>query len=499
MQDLTTNIHKFDWSSIDAVFISFWLFLITMCLIKFIASLLHLVKLKRNSKTLNLNERREIYRLIEEHNLSHSIQIMQTEKLQSPVTFWLGKYYILIPKSYFQGGDTQNLKYIFLHEYAHAKNKHTSHLIIFNILSIVMSYNPLVFVAKKIIVQDNEVEADLFVLKNIEKFEHRTYAETVFNSALKSQLLKKQMLVHTFSGTQKTLKKRLLSIRDFKPKKASKKIILLAYVLSILSLVIQCVFLTGNAAVMDNYKEPLKHEVQKIDEIHRFSGNKGSFVMYSVHKNKYYIFNENESRVRYSPDSTFKLYLALFGLDNKVISKSDSYIQWNDQKYPFKPWNKDQTLNSAMKNSVNWYFEDISKQLPKSYVTSKIKQLNYGNQNLGNSDNYWMENSLKVSNLEQVLILSRVMEDDDQFHKSYKSQLSSSLLLSDNSNYKFYGKTGTGLVNGESVNGWFLGYVKTKDDTFYFSTHISGKQASGKRAKNISEGILKEMSVINDK
>ena len=74
----------------------------------------------------------------------------------------------MIPSSYFKSVIDKRLKYIILHEYAHAKNRDTLHLIIFNIFSIVMSYNPLIHIKRKII-HDNEVEADRFVLNNINK------------------------------------------------------------------------------------------------------------------------------------------------------------------------------------------------------------------------------------------------------------------------------------------------------------------------------------------
>ena len=49
----------------------------------------------------------------------------------------------------------------------------------------------------------------------------------------------------------------------------------------------------------------------------------------------------------------------------------------------FDAWNKEQDLNTAMQNSVNWYFERISDQIPKNYTATQLKQLNYGNENLG--------------------------------------------------------------------------------------------------------------------
>ncbi|HDJ2879342.1 TPA: class D beta-lactamase, partial [Staphylococcus aureus] len=97
-------------------------------------------------------------------------------------------------------------------------------------------------------------------------------------------------------------------------------------------------------------------------------------------KDKYYIYNEKESRKRYSPDSTYKIYLAMFGLDHHIISDKNSRMSWNHKHYPFESWNKEQDLNTAMQNSVNWYFERISNQIPKNYTAAQLKQLNYGNE-----------------------------------------------------------------------------------------------------------------------
>ncbi len=52
--------------------------------------------------------------------------IRKAETIQSPITFWYGKYIILIPSSYFKSVIDKRLKYIILHEYAHAKNRETS-------------------------------------------------------------------------------------------------------------------------------------------------------------------------------------------------------------------------------------------------------------------------------------------------------------------------------------------------------------------------------------
>lgn len=423
--------------------------------------------------------------------------IRKAEAIQSPITFWYGKYIILIPSSYFKSVIDKRLKYIILHEYAHAKNRDTLHLIIFNIFSIIMSYNPLVHIVKRKIIHDNEVEADRFVLNNINKNEFKTYAESIMDSVLKTSFFNKNILSHSFNGKKSLLKNRLINIKEADLKKQSKLILIFICIFTFFIMIIQSQFLMGQSLTDYNYRKPLQSDYQILDESKNFGSNSGSFVMYSMKKDKYYIYNEKESRKRYSPDSTYKIYLALFGLDRHIISDKNSRMSWNHKHYLFESWNKEQDLNTAMQNSVNWYFERISNQIPKNYTAAQLKQLNYGNENLGSYKSYWMEDSLKISNLEQVIVFKNMMEQNNHFSKKAKNQLSSSLLIKKNEKYELYGKTGTGIVNGKYNNGWFVGYVITNHDKYYFATHLSDGNPSGKNAELISEKILKGMGVLN--
>ena len=60
----------------------------------------------------------------------------------------------------------------------------------------------------------------------------------------------------------------------------------------------------------------------------------------------------------------------------------------------------------------------------------------------------------------------------------------------------FYGKTGTGRVNGQDVNGWFIGYIETADNTYFFATNISAdSDATGGNATEITMSILSDMNI----
>ncbi|HCX1688068.1 TPA: beta-lactam sensor/signal transducer BlaR1 [Staphylococcus aureus] len=497
VHEFTTDIHKFNWDSIDNICTVIWIVLVIVLSFKFLNSLLYLKYLKKQSLYLNEKEKDKINKILFNHQYKRNIVIRKAESIHSPITFWYGKYIILIPSLYFKSINDKKLKYIILHEYAHAKNRDTLHLIIFHIFSIAMSYNPLIQIVKRKMIHDNEVEADRFVLNNINKYEFKSYAEAIMDSVLKTSFFNKNILSHSFNGKKSLLKRRLINIKEANLKKQSKLILIFICIFTFFIMIIQSQFLMGQSLTDYNYKKPLQSDYQILDESKNFGSNSGSFVMYSMKKDKYYIYNEKESRKRYSPDSTYKIYLALFGLDRHIISDKNSRMSWNHNHYPFDSWNKDQDLNTAIQNSVNWYFERISNQLSKNYTSDQLKQLNYGNKNLGSYKAYWLEDSLKISNLEQVIVLKNMMEQNNHFSKNEKKQLSSSLLIRKNENYELYGKTGTGIVNGKYNNGWFVGYVITNHDKYYFSTHLSDEKASGENAKLINEKILKEMGVLN--
>ncbi|HDJ3399601.1 TPA: beta-lactam sensor/signal transducer BlaR1 [Staphylococcus aureus] len=497
VHEFTTDIHKFNWDSIDNICTVIWIVLVIILSFKFLNPLLYLKYLKKQSLYLNEKEKDKINKILFNHQYKRNIVIRKAESIHSPITFWYGKYIILIPSLYFKSINDKKLKYIILHEYAHAKNRDTLHLIIFHIFSIAMSYNPLIQIVKRKMIHDNEVEADRFVLNNINKYEFKSYAEAIMDSVLKTSFFNKNILSHSFNGKKSLLKRRLINIKEANLKKQSKLILIFICIFTFFIMIIQSQFLMGQSLTDYNYKKPLQSDYQILDESKNFGSNSGSFVMYSMKKDKYYIYNEKESRKRYSPDSTYKIYLALFGLDRHIISDKNSRMSWNHNHYPFDSWNKDQDLNTAIQNSVNWYFERISNQLSKNYTSDQLKQLNYGNKNLGSYKAYWLEDSLKISNLEQVIVLKNMMEQNNHFSKNEKKQLSSSLLIRKNENYELYGKTGTGIVNGKYNNGWFVGYVITNHDKYYFSTHLSDEKASGENAKLINEKILKEMGVLN--
>ncbi|HFQ6134833.1 TPA: penicillin-binding transpeptidase domain-containing protein, partial [Staphylococcus aureus] len=145
----------------------------------------------------------------------------------------------------------------------------------------------------------------------------------------------------------------------------------------------------------------------------------------------------------------------------------------------------------------NWYYENLDKHLRQDEVKSYLDLIEYGNEEISGNENYWNESSLKISAIEQVNLLKNMKQHNMHFDNKAIEKVENSMTLKQKDTYKYVGKTGTGIVNHKEANGWFVGYVETKDNTYYFATHLKGEDnANGEKAQQISERILKEMELI---
>ena len=176
---------------------------------------------------------------------------------------------------------------------------------------------------------------------------------------------------------------------------------------------------------------------------------------------------------------------------------STDFIVGNGETYPFEAWNADQTLQSAMNSSVNWYFQAVDEQLGTSDVYSYVQEIGYGNENMsGDFSSYWMESSLEISPIEQVELLTKLQNNSFGFAPENINAVKDAICLSASDAGTFYGKTGTGRVNGQDVNGWFIGYIETADNTYFFATNISAdSDATGGNATEITMSILSDMNI----
>ncbi|MCA1617820.1 MAG: class D beta-lactamase [Acidobacteria bacterium] len=209
----------------------------------------------------------------------------------------------------------------------------------------------------------------------------------------------------------------------------------------------------------------------------------GAFVLYDLKRGRHLRYNEARCRERFSPFSTFKIPNSLIGLDAGVIPDAEFVIKWDGKKYPahsrdtppFSAWWQDQTLRTAFKRSVVWCYRELALKVGEKRMREYVRKLHYGNEDAsGPVNNFWLNSSLKISADEQVDFLKRFYNEELPVSKRSAAILKEIMTLEETPDYRLSGKTGGGPLGEGRFLGWFVGYVETRDNTYFFATEIEG-------------------------
>ena len=499
MNDFTLSVNFKPPSIAGYILLGIWIAGILAMIILVIKSSFRLRSLKKSALPLqNKKVRRLYHHCLEEMGICRDIPVYSTAFLRSPIIVGLFKPCIYLPIHLISDYNESDLRYMLLHELQHYKHHDAIASYLMNLAGVVYWFNPLVWYALKEMRNDREVACDTSVLKMLEEDAYADYGNTLINFAEKISLTPFPFSAG-LGGNMKQMKRRILNIASYEKPTLMKKI------KGITAFVLTAVLLLGLAPFISTYAADGSHytwnsssaNISYVDLSSYFGKFEGSFVLYDLGNDAWSIHDIDHATLRVAPNSTYKIYTALFGLEDGVITPENTFIAWDGKNYPFDTWNTDQTLPSAMRNSVNWYFQSLNEQLGAPSVNEYIQQLKYGNENMsGDFSSYWMESSLKISPIEQVELLTKLQNNSFGFAPENINAVKDALCLSSSDAGTFYGKTGTGRVDGQDVNGWFIGYIETADNTYFFAANIGAdSDATGGSAEEIAMSILSDMNI----
>lgn len=225
--------------------------------------------------------------------------------------------------------------------------------------------------------------------------------------------------------------------------------------------------------------------VERTDLADIFQGFDGTFIMYDEGADRYTVFNKALSETRLPPCSTFKVFHALIGLDSGVLDRDDArtLMKWNGKPSSIAAWNHDQTLASAMRHSVVWYFQRVATGIGEERMQRGLDRIGYGNRDIsGGLTRFWLQSSLKISPREQVGLLRALFNGSLPFAAEDIAVVKRDITLSSGKGLRFMGKTGSGSDDADrGIIGWFVGGVETPHNRWSFAVNIQGPDASGVR------------------
>lgn len=217
-------------------------------------------------------------------------------------------------------------------------------------------------------------------------------------------------------------------------------------------------------------KQIVNEEIQeKLDS----AGLNGAVLIYDLQEDTYYSNNYKWCNQGKLPASTFKIPNSIIALETGIATDENSLFKWDGEKRRNKNWNKDLILKDAFHFSCVPCYQDIARKIGVKRMNQYLSKLNYGNMlvDSSNIDMFWLEGNSKINQLEQIDFLKRFYQAELPITESTQKIMKKLMVIEENKDYTISGKTGWAMSNGND-NGWFVGYLETKDQVYFFATNV---------------------------
>ncbi len=223
----------------------------------------------------------------------------------------------------------------------------------------------------------------------------------------------------------------------------------------------------------------------------------GAFILYDLNNDKFLTFNDARLDSSFLPASTFKIFNSLAGLETGAVQDENEIIQWEGKDWGWDQWNKDHTMESAIENSVVWYYQEVARRIGSQKMQEYINKAGYGNKNItGGIDKFWLNGGLRITPRQQIAFLVDFYQGDLPFSPQVIEKVKGILVVEEGNNFTLRGKTGWTGDNNPGT-GWFVGYLETGSDIYFFANNLDIYSRDQLKARTeIPKEIFKELNLI---
>ena len=285
-------------------------------------SLNYVRSIKRSALPLQNQQVKTIYYdCLKELKISHQVPVYSTAFLKSPVLIGIIHPRIYIPIHLISELNPDDMRFMLLHELQHYRHKDTFIGFLMVISNILYWFNPFVWYTLKEILCDREIACDSAVLQMISADEYQAYGTTLINFAEKISSFSSPLAVG-MSGNFRQMKRRILNIAVFRKETLYQKMRALIIYLVISAVFIGCTpILSIDASTQSVYHfSDTDKNISLLDISETFGTYDGSFVLYDNNLDSWKIYDLEEATKRIPPESTYKIYDALLGLESGIIT-----------------------------------------------------------------------------------------------------------------------------------------------------------------------------------
>ncbi len=236
-----------------------------------------------------------------------------------------------------------------------------------------------------------------------------------------------------------------------------------------------------------------------------FGENDGTFVMYDLLNDRYQIYNIDRAKQKFAVHSTSKIVWSIIGLEEDIIKNDADIVKWDSIKYPrgeFWPagFAQDQTIVSALRYSVNWYYFELMRLMTPEMIEKYLDNLDYQKGFDVEQVHYFgLTFNIRKSALDQIDFLKGLYQNNYGLKPNTIDIIKKGLTYEKNNDYVLCAKTGTGpIINGNGL-GWLIGYVERDSKTYFFAFNVEHavEILAGKLRTDYSMRILRALNLIN--
>ncbi len=483
-----------------------WIVCVFALLLNHILSFIKLNRLLKHSLNQTSNKWQKVVdHICIENSLSKKIKVLISPFINSPFVYGIIKPVILFPLKLITTLSEEEIKSLLIHEIAHIKRYDP----VFNIFQVFMEslffYQPAVwYISKKIRIQ-REIICDSLVGELHEN--KKTYIDALIKT---EELRLNNQLLIAAKKNQNELLLRIKWLLSIKPTNYDQRKPF-HFMLPIVALLLLSAF--SFIAINNSNKSNLIQQENFSKIVTKYlPPTKSSIVVFDTNSKKYLYFNDSICHQKYSPMSTFKIVSSLFALESGVAKDINFTIPWDSLKYPGEPWMykskpqkfwfRDQNLQTALKYSVNWFYSELHQLLGKEKIQDFLSQCEYGNNHkLNRFGGFWFNGSLKISAVEQVEFLKALNSKSvNGFSDKSQEETKRIMLNHSSTNYKIYGKTGTGEIKNDNLICWYVGFVETQANTYVFAFNMlvkTYKDMPTDERIEVVKYIFKDLNILN--
>nr|WP_014053563.1 class D beta-lactamase OXA-209 [Riemerella anatipestifer]AEM66528.1 beta-lactamase OXA-209 [Riemerella anatipestifer] len=229
---------------------------------------------------------------------------------------------------------------------------------------------------------------------------------------------------------------------------------------------------------------------------------KGAILIYDVKNKTYYSNDFSWTKTGIIPASTFKIPNSIIALETGIIKNDSTIFKWNGEKRKFKNWEEDLTFKKAFQVSCVPCYQEIARKIGVKRMKRYLKKLNYRGMVFDTLtiDQFWLEGESKITQMQQIDFLERLYFSKFPISDRTIKIVKNIMEIERTENYILSGKTGLSSIE-EKYNGWFVGYVETKSNVYFFATNVIPTDGLNvddfiSSRINVTKNALKQMNIM---